>query len=154
MAMGSTPDGVIDSESTMQEETTPPHLGNIAFWVSNFDAMRDFYSRIIGIPEIAAGDDGSPYVFYSYGPFSFSLIGSGATPQESGWSRCPMTPNEGDNWLPYITFYVPDLHEVILRGRESGVRFRTEKPFSLGEGFGWSIDVRDPDGNTVALTQR
>ena len=135
-------------------ETVPPHLGNIAFWVSDFESMREFYSTILGVPEAGAGSVPHSWVFYAHGPFSFSLNQARFSPQDRGWNRCPMTPGNGDNWDPYMTFYVPDLAETIARCREAGIRMRTQEPFSLGEGFGWSIDVRDPDGNTVAITQR
>lgn len=144
------------SEISIAGEGEPitPHLGNIAFWVSNFDAMRGFYSEILGVPEIAAGADRSKWVFYAYGPFSFSLNEADYTVEPKGWNRCPVSPTLGDNWEPYITFYVPDLQAVIERCKAAGIVLRTEEPFSLGEGFGLSIDVMDPDGNAVAITER
>jgi hypothetical protein len=53
-----------------------------------------------------------------------------------------------------MTVYVPDLEAVIDRCRARGITLRTEEPFSLGDGFGLSIEVRDPDGNTIAVTER
>lgn len=135
-------------------EQVQPHLGNIAFWVSDFDGMRRFYSEIIGVPEIASGDPPYQFVFYAYGPFSFSLNKADFTPEPKGWRRCPMPPSHGENWEPYFTLYVPDLQAVIARCKEAGIALRSEEPFSLGDGFGFSIDIMDPDGNAVAVTQR
>lgn len=64
-----------------------------------------------------------------------------------------MNPALGDMWEPYMTMYVPDLQEVMTRCRNAGIQFHSEEPFSLGEGFGVSIEALDPDGNTIALTQ-
>lgn len=137
------------------DSTTPPSLNNIAFWVSDFNAMRKFYSEIIGIPEAAAGEKPRQWVFYQQGGFAFSLLKSTELiPERKGWGHCPMPGSTGDNWRPYITFSVPDLQAVIARCKAGSITVRTEKPFSLGDGFGESIEVMDPDGNAIALTQR
>jgi hypothetical protein len=61
--------------STVEEEgTIPAHLGNIAFWVSDFDQMRKFYTETIGIPELSGGSyRGKGWAFYGNGSFTFSL---------------------------------------------------------------------------------
>ncbi len=131
------------------------YMGNIAFWVSNFDAMRSFYSDVVGVPEAAMGEKPRQWVFYNQEGFSFSLLKSDdRVPERVGWTRCPMPGSTGENWRPYVTFYVSDLRTVIARCRAAGIVIRTEEPFSLGDGFGESIEVMDPDGNAVALTQR
>jgi catechol 2,3-dioxygenase-like lactoylglutathione lyase family enzyme len=141
-------------ESDSADERQSAHLGNIAFWVSDFDAMRAFYTDVIGVDELASGERPRNWVFYGSNEFSFSLNQAEFTPAESGWTTCPKWGSSGENWNPYMTLYVPDLQEVIARCKAAGIRIRTEEPFSLGEGFGMSIEVMDPDGNAVALTQR
>lgn len=131
------------------------YLGNIAFWVSDFDAMRKFYSDVVGVPEAGTGEKPRRWVFYNHEGFSFSLLKSDdLVPERKGWTRCPMPGSTGENWRPYVTFYVSDLRAVINRCKAAGVVVRTEEPFTLGQGFGESIEVMDPDGNAVALTQR
>lgn len=139
---------------TSSGSVAPSYLGNIAFWVSDFDAMRNFYTNVVGIPETAAGETPRRWVFYNQGDFFFTLLKEEFSPDRSGWTRCPMPGSTGNNWRPYVTFYVPDLNAAIARCKAAGIVVRTEKPFSLGEGFGESIEVMDPDGNAVALTQR
>lgn len=131
------------------------YLGNIAFWVRDFESMRGFYSDVVGVPEAAAGETPRPWVFYNQEGFSFSLLkGDDLVSERAGWTRCPLPGSTGENWRPYITFYVSDLEAVVARCKAAGIVVRTEKPFSLGDGFGESIEVMDPDGNAVALTQR
>jgi catechol 2,3-dioxygenase-like lactoylglutathione lyase family enzyme len=138
----------------MGDEQAQAHLGNVAFWVSDFAAMRAFYSGVLGVPELHAGDRPRNWVFYGNQHFSFSLNEAPYAPAPRGWARCPMDPKKGEAWDAYFTIYVPDLDAVIARCRAGGHALHTDAPFSLGEGFGRSIEVRDPDGNTVAVTQR
>ncbi len=142
------------AEPDLLSQEVEPTLGNIAFWCSDFDAMRRFYSEIIGLPERAAGERPRKWVFYGDMTFSFSLNQAEIAPHDEGWTRCPRDPSIGDNWRPYITFYVPDLQATIARARQAGAPLHSDEPFSLGEGFGWSIEMKDPDGNAVAVTQR
>lgn len=143
------------SAQTADSEKSVASLGNIAFWVSDFNAVRAFYSEVIGIPEAAAGETPRPWVFYNQGGFSFSFLKSDdLVPKREGWARCPMPGSTGENWRPYITFHVPDLRAVIARCKAAGIVVRTEEPFSLGANFGESIEVMDPDGNAIALTQK
>jgi catechol 2,3-dioxygenase-like lactoylglutathione lyase family enzyme len=135
-------------------EISVASLGNIAFWCSNFEETRHFYTHILGIPELGAGTTPRHWVIYGDGGFSFSFNQAEFDPGDRGWPRCPLTPALGETWEPYITVYVPDLETVMDRCRNSGIVLRTEDPFSLGEGFGTSIEVRDPDGNTIAVTER
>jgi|GEM_PF-2736705 len=145
----------MDSDSTEmagdEAEAVPAHFGNIAFWVADFAGMRKFYSEVLGVPELAAGDG---WAYYGYGAFSFSINRADFTPAEKGWALCPMPGSTGDRNYPYMTLYVPDLDAVIGRCRAAGITIRTETPFSLGEGFGYSVEVKDPDGNPIAITQR
>ncbi|MEP7217821.1 MAG: VOC family protein, partial [Bacteroidota bacterium] len=126
------------------DDAVIPHLGNIAFWVHDFENMRKFYSEVIGVPERAAGP---AYVYYVQEGFSFSIIKAAFDPPRRGWSRCPHDPSLGVTWDPYITFYVPDLAAAIGRCRQAGITMKSDEPFSLGEGYGMSVDVMDPDGN-------
>jgi len=87
--------------------------------------------------------------------FSFMLCQSGECKLEGhGWTRCPKPGSTGENWHPDVTFYVPDIRAVVDRCRTAGIETRTEEPFSLGEGYGWSIGVKTPNGNAIAITQR
>lgn len=146
----------VEPNGSSGDDSVPaPYLGNIAFWVRDFESMRKFYSDVVGVPEAAAGEKPRPWVFYNQEGFSFSLLkGDNLVSERAGWTRCPLPGSIGENWRPYITFYVPDLRAVVVRCKAAGIVLRTEKPFSLGEGFGESIEVLDPDGNAIALTQR
>jgi catechol 2,3-dioxygenase-like lactoylglutathione lyase family enzyme len=140
-----------------EAEAMTPHMATVAIWVKNFDAMRHFYSEVIGVPEMWYGNALYDCVVYggSGGDFSFMLAhNSEAEPPTAGWTRCPKPGSVGQNWLPYTTFYVPDLGAAIDRCHAAGIELRTEAPFSLGPGYGWSIEVKDPDGNALALTQQ
>ncbi|MDB5036050.1 MAG: Glyoxalase-like domain [Chlorobi bacterium] len=139
-----------DEPTGNDDEPMTPHLGNIAFWVNDFENMRKFYSEVIGVPERASSGG---HVYYVQDGFSFSIIRMGFDPPRRGWSRCPHDPSLGVTWDPYITFYVPDLAAAIQRCRQAGIAMKSDEPFSLGEGYGMSIDVMDPDGNPVALTE-
>ena len=141
-------------EQQLDNPGPPAYLGNIAIWAADFDAMRNFYSNLVGVPELAQGDRPRKWCFYGNEIFSFSLNEATFTPEPKGWARCPMNPSLGEAWEPYITIYVPDIQEVMARCRKAGVQFHSGEPFSLGEGFGVSIEARDPDGNTIALTQK
>ncbi len=157
---------LFESDSAAQalrvpDDTVPapetPHLATIAYWVRNFEAMRRFYSEVIGVPEQWYGNVLYDCVVYggSGEGFSFMLChAEECRPETQGWARCPKPGSTGEHWLPYTTFYVPDIRAVIERCSASGIELRTEEPFSLGEGYGWSIEVKDPDGNALAITQR
>lgn len=131
-----------------------PALGNIAFWTSRFDESRRFYSEILGLPEGAAGDRPRHWVIYGTAAFSFSLNESSEAAPTDGWARCPMDPSTGDTWEAYFTVYVEDLDAVLTRCRAAGIELHQDEPFSLGKGFGRSVEARDPDGRTIALTER
>lgn len=137
-------------------DTPPPlpALGNIAFWSADIDAARRFYSEVVGLPEGASGAQPRKWVIYGSAGFSFSLNEAPDTDVTDGWAKCPMDPSTGDTWAAYHTIYVPDLAAVVERCRAAGVPLHQDEPFSLGEGFGRSIEARDPDGRTIALTER
>ncbi len=137
-----------------EENAQQPYLGNIAFWCADFDAMLAFYTKTLGLQPLSVGDRPRKWAFFGDNSFNFSLNEAPFTPVDKGWAKCPMNPALGEEWHPYITFYVQDLDAVITRCRENNVPLHSEEPFSLGEGFGRSIEVKDPDGNTVALTER
>lgn len=150
------PDVSLSPEEDMPEEITP-HLATMAFWVKDFAPMRRFYSEVIGIPEVWYGNALYDCVVYGNPAdgFSFMLCQSDECESEGrGWTRCPKPGSIGENWHPYVTFYVPDIRAVVDRCRAAGIETRTEEPFSLGEGYGWSIEVKTPDGNAIAITQR
>lgn len=130
------------------------HLGNIAFWVSDFDAARAFYVDLLGLEPLHEGDRPRNWAFFGNEFFTWSINEAEMQPAEKGWARCPMNPALNEAWDPYITIYVDDLAGTLERCRDAGVEVRQSEPFSLGEGFRFSSEVRDPDGNTIALTQR
>ena len=130
-------------------------FGNIAFWVNDLAASRHFFSDILGIPELAAREGAKPFVFYGNpAAFTFSINKGDVKPAEAGWTKCPFDPAMNDNWKPYMTIYVNDLAAVIDRCKSEDIPMRQDEPISLGEGFGISIEMKDPDGNTWAVTQR
>lgn len=133
-----------------------PYLQNIAIWAADFPAMRKFYSDVIGLPESWYGDRLYPCVVYRNGSSPMTLMLAHKeefVPQRRGWTTCPKVGGVGENWDPYITFFVPDIRGAVDRCRAQGIVMRTDEPFDLGDGFGLSIEVLDPDGNAVALTQ-
>ena len=141
--------------STSSDEEVRPQLGSISLWVSNFEAMRHFYSEVMGFPEAWVGNVVYNCAVYDFNGYQIILCHNETfTPPQRGWTRCPAMGSEGENWDPYITFYVPDIQAVIDRCRAAGAILRTPEPFSLGGNFGVSIEVKDPDGNAIAITQR
>lgn len=130
-------------------------FGNIAFWVNDVAQSRHFFSVVLGVPELTARDGDKPFVFYGNpAGFSFSINKGEAQKANEGWAKCPFDPTQNDTWKPYMTIYVTDLNAVIERCKLEQIPMRQDKPFSLGEGFGESIEIKDPDGNTWAVTQR
>ncbi|HVZ38633.1 MAG TPA: VOC family protein [Candidatus Kapabacteria bacterium] len=152
--MSTQPDSV---DSSVEEDPVPqPYLQNIAIWAADFPAMRRFYSEVIGLPEGWYGDRLYPCVVYQNGSSPMTILlahKEDFVPEQRGWAMCPKVGAVGENWDPYITFFVPDIHAVVTRCKAEGIIMRTDGPFDLGEGHGLSIEVKDPDGNAVALTQ-
>ena len=134
--------------------TRKPYLGNIAFWVSDFEKSRAFYSEIIGVNEMEYGEVPRKWALYGTKDFSFSVNEGRSESRKIRWAKSPMNPSLNETWDPYVTIYVPKLDEVTNRCRSANVSMRQEQPFSLGQGFGRSIEVQDPDGNTLAITER
>jgi catechol 2,3-dioxygenase-like lactoylglutathione lyase family enzyme len=141
----------LTSSAEAEREMPGASFGTMALWVSDFPAMRHFYSEVLGLPEVWYGNRLYDCVVYDDG--TFMLCKGDFTPSARGWALCPKPGSEGEH-VPYFTFYVPDIQSVVERGRAAGIIFRTEEPFSLGGSFGLSIEARDPDGNPIAITQK
>ncbi len=144
-----------DNNNRTSDDAIVGTFGNIAFWVSDVAKSRHFFSDILGIPELAAREGAKPFVFYGNpATFTFSINKGDVKSAKNGWTKCPFDPTLNDDWKPYMTIYVNNLQAVIDRCNNEGIPMRQDEPFSLGEGFGISVEIKDPDGNTWAVTQR
>jgi predicted enzyme related to lactoylglutathione lyase len=110
--------------------------------------MRNSHSNIVGLPE---GGGGEKWCIHGNDIFPFSLMPADMQGKGIGWGKLPRSGTTGSRTS---TSYAPDLKEMMARCCEAGVPLHSEKPFAPGPGFGMSVEARDPDGNTVALTRK
>jgi predicted enzyme related to lactoylglutathione lyase len=119
-------------------------------WCRDFPRMVEFYERVIGF-EVERRSEKSRWVQFNNGEFSFALMEGGAERDGNQFARCPIDPLRGDTWAPYVTVKVEDFDACLARIRESGAPVREWSAERLPEGR--LLDVLDPDGNTLALTE-
>ena len=129
---------------------THTHLAQFNVWCIDYPAMRRFYTEGLGFEEAGHNDEWL-FCYYNFPSHQISLMGGATRPATSGWGRCPASPEDGDHWAPYVTVGVPDLDRFIEWARANGIALRTAEPVMYGTVP--SIDARDPDGNTVAVSQ-
>jgi catechol 2,3-dioxygenase-like lactoylglutathione lyase family enzyme len=108
------------------------------------DEAREFYTKLLGLPEIAIQLPGRPPLpkgsvpafWLELGGVQVHAIGA----QQKGELREPVG--------PHVSWYVADLDAAVAELGASGVEMRV-----LGEGRQRIVWVSDPAGNTVEFQQ-
>jgi catechol 2,3-dioxygenase-like lactoylglutathione lyase family enzyme len=119
-------------------------INHMAFNVAGRVAeAREFYTKLLGIPEVPIAFPGQP-----------PMLGS----DRAFWIQNARTqmhligiPKKGELREPvntHVSWYVEDLDVALADIQNAGVEFR-----QLGEGLGRIIWIADPAGNTVELQQ-
>ncbi|MBM30874.1 MAG: hypothetical protein CMD77_08205 [Gammaproteobacteria bacterium] len=119
-------------------------LGSI-LWVEDFEAMREFYSRVLGVTAVD-GQDSEGWVQFFVGDGRFALH---AIPPE-------YLTNSGEASEPTVrwdspvknVFYVRDLKDALVKIADHDVK-RAPGGFP-GENY---IDFLDPEGNVFQISQ-
>jgi catechol 2,3-dioxygenase-like lactoylglutathione lyase family enzyme len=143
----------------MAEEPTTPNqqpavsIKYIYVYVNEIDAMRHFYTDLVGLDEGAyRNDEKWGWLTYNCGSLEFMCFRAVRplpVPEEfaaqPGW--------EGGQ-LPSISWSVsvPEAQftEAVQRLKSDGVKSFAEQPFWAQDSY-WSFPVLDPMGNTVEL---
>jgi catechol 2,3-dioxygenase-like lactoylglutathione lyase family enzyme len=126
------------------------YISHMIIWCRDFARMAEFYERVIGF-EVERRSDQSQWIQFNNGEFSFALMAGEVKREPQGFARCPIDPLRGDTWDPYVTVKVEDFDGCLRRIRESGATMR-EWPHDHFP-HGRLLDVLDPDGNTLAITE-
>ncbi len=119
-------------------------INHMAFNVAGkVPEAREFYTKLLGLPEIAIRFGGREPIIGSDKAFwiekertQMHLIGFPKTGE----------PREPTN--THVSWFVADLDEALAEIRAAGLELRT-----LGEGLGRIVWISDPAGNTVELQQ-
>lgn len=121
---------------------------------SNIPAARHFYSELVGLelvwdePDSVAFIHGSSQIVFFESTELKALDGWALQP---GWGfgQVPLkeTPGRRRSWS--IALEPHKFREAAERMRESGVQTLWDEPTWVGY---WSFVVKDPDGNTVELS--
>ena len=122
-------------------------------WCDDLSAMRNFYTRLIGLDE-GVFTDTEEYGFIEYKSNDlrmFILRGTEIEPQEPGWAKQPGY-LKGDLERTSYTIKVPETKyvDVVRRLQEANVKSFQEKPTWLQDEY-WSYIVQDPMGVTIEV---
>jgi catechol 2,3-dioxygenase-like lactoylglutathione lyase family enzyme len=115
---------------------------HLALATRNFDCLRDFYTRTLGLPVIG-GFPGERIIFLGAGTVAIELLEEGSTGRShdaTGWS--------------HLALEVPDLDAAHAALTARGVHFHI--PPELYPPNAPTVRIaffRDPDGNEVELIQ-
>ncbi len=110
---------------------------HVSFMVSDLEASKDFYGRVLGLKEISRPDFGFPGAWYQLGDIQLHLI--------SG--RVPHTPDEAPGPRDeHVAFAIDDYEGTIKRLKEEGIPHLEQ--FIPALGFR-QVFARDPNGNMV-----
>jgi len=112
--------------------------------VRDLARAKEFYGRLLGLPEIPRPDLGFPGAWYGLGPFQLHLIvppedrpGGDVAERLTGRVR-------------HLAFSVADLEALVGRLEAEGFPFWPATPGHGGARRGFT---RDPDGNVVELAE-
>ncbi len=144
-------------ESEMAEQETPKISVKFVYSLcSDIEAMRHFYTDLLGMKEIAFyNDEEQKFGYLSYLcvgglEFDFFYIGK-EVPPHTEWAWQPGY--EGGS-LPVASWSVQipeeDFPAVVKRLKEGGVKAFKENPYWCLDSY-WAFPVADPQGNTVEV---
>lgn len=127
-------------------------VSTIFFWCNDVAAMRHFYTNLIGLEEIYAGDEA---ISYKLGPLQmFFLKAKNTVPEQLEWAVQPAFTwerQEGTAFVPsWVVEVPPSAFETTLQRMESdGVKPYTD-PVVREDGHK-QFFVMDPMGHTVEI---
>lgn len=121
---------------------------------SNVPCTRHFYAELIGLELVW---DEADSVAFVHGPAQIAFFEGGGSAAPDGWAFQPgwgfgQVPLENDpvrvrSWS--IALEPQQFREAVERLKESNVPALWDEPTWVGY---WSFVVKDPDGNTVELS--
>ncbi len=133
------------------------HINDIFMWASDVEAMRAFYSGVLGFQEMWSeldkSKDGSVYVVYRFGNQNLHFINrSEAQQAHHGWAYQPSsTIADGDERLSFTIEMPRERLEKIAKhilSSDDIPHYQT----GIEERDGYdALTVRDPMGNTLDL---
>lgn len=146
-------------ESEMAQQESPKPKISVKFIYSlcnDIEAMRHFYTDLLGMKEIAFyNDEEQKFGYLSYLcagglEFDFFYIGKEA-PIHKEWAWQPGYEG-GTLPVPSWSVNVPeeDFPEVVKKLKEDGVKSFQENPYWCLDSY-WAFPVADPQGNTVEV---
>jgi lactoylglutathione lyase len=129
----------------------------------DIDRMFAFYTGVLGL-QFATDAEALPEMStrFGTGPHGFRIIRL-QTPYGERIKliqprKTVLRQRENPDWvferqgIAYITFVVPDVHEVVARLKEHSVDLVSEGPVPIREGI-TAIFARDPEGNFLEFVQ-
>ena len=116
---------------------------------ADLDAMRTFYTELLGLEEIYFGAGES--LGYSCAGFQFTILHDPAAPTPPpGWATQPGWRGESVSAVSWsVELTEPAFRAAVDRLRQRGVDALHDLPVWVGY---WSFPVRDPAGYTVEVT--
>lgn len=114
-------------------------LHHVALQTANFEAMRAFYTDVLGLP-VVGNFPNRPIIFLGAGDTTIELVGE-KTPGEQ----------RGQGWA-HVALRVPSTDAAAAELRERGISFHVEpKDFPPEAPTVRIAFFRDPDGNELEL---
>lgn len=129
--------------------THPPILGTLeaALYADDFDAARQFYGDLIGLPLIA--EAAGRHIFFRVGEGVLLIFNPAATEKPPGNAALPVPPH-GARGPGHYCLSVPPEALDLWRHRLEQAGVAIEADFHWPNGAR-SIYVRDPAGNSIEL---
>ena len=109
--------------------------------VRNLEASRSFYGELLGLQEITERPLSFPGLWYDLGNAQLHLI------LDPGF-HAPIASSDAWGRSPHLALSVPDLSAIQQRIMHRGITYQAS---ASGRA---ALFVRDPDGNTIELSQR
>ena len=137
----------------MAEEEKGPRLGFIYSHCNDVEAMREFYSELLGLKEKGYySDENWGYLCYATGGLELMFFRTEDRIQvqeqwavQPGWDGGTF---EGTSWSVLVP--EEEFAGVVRRLLDSGVKAYAPKPMWLQDCY-WGFPVMDPMGNTVEV---
>jgi catechol 2,3-dioxygenase-like lactoylglutathione lyase family enzyme len=131
----------------------PPGVNFIYLYCNDLQAMRHFYSQLLGLNEIyhaAAANGAAAAVAYNCDGLQFTIFADrSAQSVPKGWARQPGWDGGTQSTISWsVCFSESEYPAVVKRLHDAGV----EAYFDLPKWHGyWGYPVKDPMGNTVEV---
>lgn len=126
----------------------PQQMLYVAINANDFDAMRYFYTAVIGLKELPGGTP------IAKPRSSTSLSFTGAYDDSFLMlSHDDEAPRAGSATLQRVAFKVADVRAIVARARVAGAAVLHEPAAAHGMAAIQSASIRDPDGNEIELVE-